>query len=182
MPVVINIVAREDSNAIRDALTSPVPDAAIAAAFQHVERGLMGDPPRSRTALNGGWTGALALTRHADGTAEAQRTWTLTDAQAAASGLTSDAAIRAFAVRLADDVVASLRQRASRNRGGQIGDFWTVAASAGRSDAPGAAVVLVPPGPVTVMPVAPAESNALWWALGALAVGGVAVWVYGGRR
>lgn len=174
MPVVINITASEDSNIIRDALTNPTPNAAIAEAFQYVERGDMGG--RSRTPLNGEWIGAIAIARRADGTAEAQRTWSLTDAQAASSGLTNDAAVRAFAVRLADDVRASLRQRASRNQGGAVGDFWTVGASAGSTAAQNPSTPLGQPG------AQPPSSNVGWWALAALVAGVGAVWVYGGKR
>jgi hypothetical protein len=168
MPLVINVVASEDSNLIRDALTSPTPNSAIDAAFQYVERGDMGG--RSRTALNGGWAGVLSVARRADGTAEAQRTWALTDAQMASSSLTNDAAVIAFAQRLAADVHASLRQRASRNRGGQIGDFWTVVATPSR------------PGVPTVAQQPATSSNGVLWFVGAVVAVGVAAAVYSGRK
>jgi hypothetical protein len=127
MALVINIVAREQSNAIRDALSTPPSNEDVARSFAFAERGVFANPDtHSRTGLNGGWIGVIAITRNPDGTVEAQRTWGLSDAQQAASGLTTPAAINAFAARLADDVHVKLIEWASRNRGGQIGDFWQV--------------------------------------------------------
>ena len=180
MPLVINVVASEDSNLIRDALTNPTPNAAIDAAFQYVERGDMGG--RSRTARNGGWSGMLSIARRADGTAEVRRTWTLTDTQMASSSLTNDAAVLAFAQRLAADVHASLRQRASRNRGGQIGDFWTVVATPSRPGAPTVPAVPAVPA-VSTVPMQPATSSSgVLWLVGAVVVVGVAAAVYSGRK
>ncbi len=167
MPVFVHILANEDSNVLRDALTRPTPNEDIARAFTYVERGTFGEPPHSRTALNGGWAGVLAVARNADGTAEAQRTWALTDAQAAASGIVTNADVQAFAQRLADDVHQSLRDRASRNRGGQIGDFWRVVA---RPSVPDAA------------PVAVESSRIGWLALLAAAAIGAGVVLYRGGK
>jgi len=128
--LIINVVARESSNAIRDALSTPPSNEDIARSFAFAERGVFANPDtHSRTALNGGWIGTIAITRNADGTAEAQRTWSLDDAQVAASGLTNTTAVQQFAQRLADDVHVKLVEWASRNRGGQLGDFWTVVAT-----------------------------------------------------
>lgn len=130
MSLIINVVARESSNAIRDALSTPPSNEDIARSFAFAERGVFANPDtHSRTALNGGWIGTIAITRNADGTAEAQRTWSLDDAQMTASGLTNTTAVQAFAQRLADDVHVKLVEWASRNRGGQLGDFWTVVAT-----------------------------------------------------
>ena len=136
MALVINIVASEQSNAIRDALSTPPSNEDVARSFAFAERGVFANPDtHSRTALNGGWIGVIAITRNADGTVEAQRTWGINDAQQAASGLTTPAAINAFADRLADDVHVKLIEWASRNRGGQLGDFWQVVGNV-RADIP----------------------------------------------
>lgn len=130
MPLLINVIAREQSNAIRDALSTPPSSEDIARSFAFAERGTFANPDtHSRTALNGGWIGTIAITRNADGTVEAQRTWALDDAQITASGLTNTTAVQQFAQRLADDVHVKLIEWASRNRGGQMGDFWTVVAT-----------------------------------------------------
>jgi len=130
MSILINVIARESSNAIRDALSTPPSSEDIARSFEFAERGVFASPDtHSRTALNGGWIGTIAITRNADGTVEAQRTWALNDAQMAASGLTNTTAAQAFAQRLAEDVHVKLIEWASRNRGWQMGDFWTVVAT-----------------------------------------------------
>jgi hypothetical protein len=150
MPAFIHIVARENSNPFRDLITGPTSDASIRDAFDYVERGDLGG--RSRTPLNGRWAGVPAIARNADGTADVQRMWMLTDAQMQSSAITTPAALQAFAQRLADDVHQQLRAYASRNRGGAIGDFWTVtfAATQGANAPPMPGV-----GPSPVAPGAP---------------------------
>ena len=188
MPAVINVVAAEDSNAIRDLTSAPTSDASIAQAFAYAERGVFGDPPHSRTSQNGGWSGVLSIARDANGTAQAQRTWTLTDAQVAASGLTSAAAMQAFTQRLADDVHQSLYDRASRVTGPH-GDHWRVGASASMTSAatpaatpitvtlPGLPAAIPPLPGITINHVTPESSNVGWWALGIAAAVGVVAWV-----
>lgn len=184
----IDVIARESSNAIRDALSTPPSDAVIAQAFTAAERGTFTDATgtHSRTTLNGGWVGALSITRHADGTAEVQRTWSLTDAQQAASDLTTEAAVRAFAQRLADDVHAKLRQRASRNVGGQIGDFWSVVAGprAATLDParPNDPIVVGPlPGVTPQTPPAPTSLGTMLL-VGGIFAAGIAALVYSSRK
>jgi len=129
MALVINIVAREQSNMIRDALSTPPSNEDVARSFAFAERGVFANPDtHSRTGLNGGWIGVIAITRNPDGTVEAQRTWGINDAQQAASGLTTPAAINAFAARLADDVHVKLTEWASRYQttGGERSDPWQV--------------------------------------------------------
>lgn len=175
----IDVIARESSNAIRDALSTPPSDAMLAQAFTEAERDVFPDATgtHSRTVANGGWVGALSITRHADGTAEVQRTWALTDAQQAASGLTTEAAVQAFAQRLAGDVHAGLRQHASRNRGGQIGDFWTVATMV-RSANGATPMVTLPVQPATAAPT----SLGTMLFVGGIVAAALAAVVYGGRR
>lgn len=139
MPLVINVVATEHSNPVRDAVSSPVADGPIAESFAFAERGVFANPDtHSRTAANGGWAGVLAIARGPNGVAEAQRTWMLDDAQVAASGLTNTTAVQAFAQRLADDVHAKLTELASRypTTGGETTDPWTVVASPRVANAP----------------------------------------------
>jgi hypothetical protein len=127
MPLFIDVIARENTNLIRNALTTPPTNAEVVGAFRYVERGVMGDPPQPRTDVTGKWIGVIAINRAQDDSIEsAQMTWQVTDAQMAALGLTDQSKINAFAQKLVDDVRTSLVQRAARNRGGQIVGFWEV--------------------------------------------------------
>lgn len=147
--LLIEVVAQESSNIVRDTVSSPVADERISAAFDFAERGVFAT--HSRTSGNGGWSSGIAITRSDRGVARAARTWALTDAQMATSGLTSLAAIQAFAQRLADDVHVKLTENASRyaSTGGEWRDPWSVLAT--------------PREPVTpVAPPAPAPIEAAW--------------------
>lgn len=173
MPLFIDVIASENSNLLRNALTTPPTDAAVVGAFRYVERGIMGDPPRSRTAVTGKWIGVPAIIRADDGSvASAQLTWEITDAQMAALGLTDQSKINAFAQKLVDDVKTSLVQRAARNRGGQMVGFWEVA-SVLRSTTPvGPGVISVPARDV------PTETS-YWPLVGAAVLVGTAVYFLG---
>lgn len=169
MAITLHVVARDATNAVRNALTTPPSDAAVREAFASVERGIFPDAngQHSRTALNGGWIGAFAIARP-DGAIEASRTWHLTDAQQQASGITNVAALHAFAQRLTNDLTTALVQRDTRPSTNAAG-FWTVTATVRPSDGSVGANDLV---------TAPAEASSLGtWVVGGLVVAGLA-WVF----
>ena len=172
MALVIEVVARESSNAIRDALTTPPTDAKIVESFAFAERGSFANPDtHARTAINGGWIGGISITRNPDGTAEAHRTWALNDEQQAATGLTNTTATQAFAQALADDVHAKLIEWASRNALGQLGDFWSVVAT---PHAPVPAPSPAPPSPSSPNP-SPSPTTGAPWSTGTKVVATLAV-------
>lgn len=164
MPLFIDVIAHENSNLIRNVTTTPPTNEAVVTAFRYVERGIMGDPPRSRTAVTGKWIGVPAIVRAEDGSIEsAQMTWQITDAQMASLGLNDQAKVTAFAQRLVDDVRTSLVQRAPRNRGGQLVGFWDVTS-------------------ILRSPVAPQETPAersYWPIVGGVVLVGAAVYFLG---
>lgn len=123
MSLAIVIHATERSSIQASAPTTPE----IVAAMRRVSRDVFGD--RQRTALNGDWVGpAPRVTRSAPVGAfvtQAAWVWLLSDAQQAASGLSTPEAVRAFTQRLVDDTHAALRSGATHNA---FGDDWTVEA------------------------------------------------------
>ena len=124
MPLFIDVTAAEPTG-FADPILPSIADENIVAAFRYVERGIMGDPPRSRTALNGKWNLIPTIIRSGNNTvSSAMLTWELTDDQMAASGLTDQSKITAFAQKLVNDVRDSLNARA--NRLGRVTPLWDV--------------------------------------------------------
>lgn len=167
MPLLINVNAVEETSLPSRLQGSLVTDAQMETAFRSAERGLFRTADgrtRSRTPLNGGWVGAMAVTRSPDGNVDSvMRTWALNDAQVAASGLTSIEAINAFVAALTDDTANALDTFATRVRyDPPVRGTWS-ATSTTRTGSPSA--------PPIIAPSSQSSSNIGWWLLIAAAVG-----------
>lgn len=164
MPLLINVRAVEDTPLPSRATGAQVTSAQLDTAFRTAERGVFTMPDGrsySRTPQNGGWVGVMAVSRDSVGNADVTRTWELTDAQMAASGLNSIAAINTFVDRLAQDTGVTLDAYATRT-GIRSPGLWTVTTATRTTLLPG--TVLNGPGPR-------ASSNLGWWMLLAAVVG-----------
>ena len=187
MPLFIDVIARENLNPVANAVSTPASDEQIVAAFRYVERGIMGDPPRSRTALNGKWNLIPAITRTDDNSvSSAMMTWEMTNEQMAASGLTDQSKINAFAQKLVNDVRDSLDARANRYSGGSTSVQWEVASvlrtvprvGVGPGPTPGTTPRPTPGQPSTQREDNPKEVS-YWPLVGGIALVGAAVYFLG---